>query len=35
LLNYFAARPDKLFVAITAPPLIEGDTSPENTADCQ
>jgi hypothetical protein len=32
LLNYFATRPDKLFVAITAPPVAEGEseTPPAN-----
>jgi hypothetical protein len=27
LLNYFATRQDKLFVVITAPPLVQGDTN--------
>jgi hypothetical protein len=27
LLAYFAAHPDKLFVVVTAPPLVAGDTS--------
>jgi hypothetical protein len=27
LLQYFATRPDKLFIAITAPPLVESATS--------
>lgn len=31
LLNYFATRQDKLFVVITAPPLVRGDTD-ANTA---
>ncbi len=32
LLDYFATRPDKLFIAITAPPLHEASTSPEQAA---
>jgi hypothetical protein len=31
LLEYFASRPDKLFIIITAPPLLETDTSPEQS----
>jgi uncharacterized repeat protein (TIGR01451 family) len=29
LLNYFATRQDKLFVVITAPPLAQGETTPQ------
>ncbi len=32
LLRYFAGRPDKLFVVITAPPLHEQHTQPEQAA---
>jgi hypothetical protein len=35
LLNYFAQRPDKLFVAITAPPLREQDTIPNFAANAR
>jgi hypothetical protein len=35
LLKYFATRPDKLFVAVTAPPLFESDTSPEQAANAR
>lgn len=30
LLNFFISRPDKMFVAITAPPLSEGEAENEN-----
>lgn len=32
LLTFFAEHPDKLFVAITAPPLQEAETNPEQAA---
>lgn len=35
LLNYFAQRPDKLFVVITAPPLRAGDTIPDFAANAR
>ena len=35
LLGYFATRPDKLFVVITAPPLHEAETSPEQAANAR
>jgi len=35
LLKYFATQPDRLFVAITAPPLFESDTSPEQAANAR
>ncbi len=35
LLDYFAAHPDKLFVAVTAPPLYAADTSPEQAANAR
>lgn len=35
LLEVFAAHPDKLFVAITAPPLHEDETSPEQAANAR
>ena len=34
-LNYFAAHQDKLFVVITAPPLMAGDTTPELAANAR
>lgn len=35
LLEVFAAHPDKLFVAITAPPLHEDETSPEQASNAR
>jgi hypothetical protein len=35
LLGYFATRPDKLFVLVTAPPLVAGATSPEQAANAR
>jgi uncharacterized repeat protein (TIGR01451 family) len=35
LLPYFAAHQDKLFVVITAPPLIESETTPERAANAR
>jgi hypothetical protein len=35
LLNYFKAHPEKLFLVITAPPLLETDTSPEQAANAR
>jgi len=35
LLEVFASRPDKLFVAITAPPLHEDETNPEQAANAR
>ncbi len=35
LLKYFATHPDKLFVVITAPPLHENNTSPEQAANAR
>ncbi len=35
LLDYFRLRPDKLFVIITAPPLVLGDTTPERAANAR
>jgi hypothetical protein len=35
LLGYFRIRPDKLFVVITAPPLMPGDTTPEYAANAR
>lgn len=35
LLEVFAAHPDKLFIAITAPPLHEDETSPEQAANAR
>jgi hypothetical protein len=35
LLEYFASRTDKLFIVITAPPLLESDTSPEQAANAR
>lgn len=34
-LNYFAAHQDKLFVVITAPPLMASDTTPERAANAR
>ena len=35
LLIYFATRPDKLFVVITAPPLMASETAPERAANAR
>jgi hypothetical protein len=35
LLDYFTAHPEKLFIAITAPPLLSADTSPEQAANAR
>ena len=35
ILAYFATRPDKLFVVITAPPLQDGSTTPEIAANAR
>ncbi|MBM3122396.1 MAG: hypothetical protein FJZ97_09470 [Chloroflexi bacterium] len=35
LLEVFAAHPDKLFIAVTAPPLHEDETSPEQAANAR
>ena len=35
ILEYFASRPDKLFIVITAPPLIMSNTSPEAAANAR
>ena len=35
LLTYFETRTDKLFVVITAPPLIEGDTTSDRAANAR
>ena len=35
LLKYFATRPDKLFVVITAPPLQQGETAPDRAANAR
>jgi hypothetical protein len=35
LLDYFGSHPDTLFVAITAPPLLPSDTSPEAAANAR
>ncbi len=35
LLTYFAARQDKLFVVVTAPPLMESETTPERAANAR
>ncbi len=35
LLNYFAAHQDKLFIAIAAPPLVEGATSSSRAANAR
>ena len=35
MLDYFAAHQDRLFVAITAPPLVQGDTTPTNAANAR
>ncbi len=35
LLDYFASHTDKLFVVITAPPLLASDTSPEAAANAR
>jgi hypothetical protein len=35
LLVYFAAHPEKLFVVVTAPPLVAGETTPEAAANAR
>jgi len=35
LLGYFRTRQDKLFVVVTAPPLMEAETSPESAANAR
>jgi hypothetical protein len=35
LLDYFGTRQDKLFVVITAPPLLESETTPEQAANAR
>ncbi len=35
LLGYFETRPDKLFVVITAPPLLASDTAPDRAANAR
>lgn len=35
LLSYFASRPDKLFIVVTAPPLSAQDTTPDNAANAR
>lgn len=35
LLGYFASRPDKLFIVVTAPPLSESETSPAQAANAR
>jgi hypothetical protein len=35
LLPYFASQPEKLFIAVTAPPLLAADTSPEQAANAR
>jgi hypothetical protein len=35
LLVYFAAHPEKLFVVVTAPPLVVGETTPEAAANAR
>ncbi len=35
LLGYFATRQDKLFIVVTAPPLIESETTPEAAANAR
>jgi len=35
LLAYFATRPDKLFIVITAPPLAKSDTDPASAANAR
>lgn len=35
LLDYFAARPDKLFITVTAPPQMEGETDPARAANAR
>jgi len=35
ILTYFATRQDKLFVVITAPPLAQGETTPERAANAR
>ncbi|MHB0914651.1 MAG: hypothetical protein ACYC5A_04515 [Thermoleophilia bacterium] len=35
LLEYFATRPDKLFIVITAPPLVAGETDADQAANAR
>jgi len=35
LLEYFATRPDKLFIAVTAPPLMDGETDAAHAANAR
>ena len=35
LLTYFQTRPDKLFIVITAPPLMQSETAPERAANAR
>ncbi len=35
LLGYFRTRPDKLFIVVTAPPLMESETTPEAAANAR
>jgi len=35
ILTYFATRQDKLFIIITAPPLMQGETSPERAVNAR
>lgn len=35
LLDYFSTRQDKLFIVITAPPMVEGDTDPEQATNAR
>ncbi len=35
ILGYFLTRPDKLFIVVTAPPLLRANTSPENAANAR
>jgi hypothetical protein len=35
ILTYFATRQDKLFIVITAPPLMQGETVPERAANAR
>jgi len=35
ILEYFATRPDKLFIAVTAPPLMDGETDPAYAANAR
>ncbi|MBN1994770.1 MAG: hypothetical protein JW953_18885 [Anaerolineae bacterium] len=35
ILEYFATRQDKLFIAVTAPPLMDGETDPAHAANAR